>query len=156
MKGQVPCVVSCSTGLPFSDKAIRQLPEFVEDMIGKKVSDEEWIRLCPPKAEFDALRLRVAKHGKLRGKQREETVRVKTINGMSEKVAKAKYATLRSKYNTDRFDVLKGMTFRQRWDWYRLENKGTVADYIPPQELVCGPDGPKELQLTTCFYHDNF
>merc|ERR1711972_302066 len=61
MDGSFRTIVSTSTGYVFSRKIARQFPQISEEIIGKKISEEEWINLCPPIAESKVLNTKLSK-----------------------------------------------------------------------------------------------
>merc|ERR1712060_218671 len=61
MDGGFRTIVSTSTGYVFCRKITRLFPQITEEIIGKKISEEEWINLCPLIGESKFLKIKLLK-----------------------------------------------------------------------------------------------
>merc|ERR1739848_579756 len=59
MNGSFSFVASYSTGYTFSNKAIKQLPKIVEEIVDLEIFDEKWIVVCPNKNQQNIIRLEI-------------------------------------------------------------------------------------------------
>lgn len=60
MNGRFKFVVDPTSGHVVSDKAVKTVPAVVEDLLGRKLSECEFLPLCPTGDELEALKLKVA------------------------------------------------------------------------------------------------